>query len=503
MSTLKELRDIRIDKLNNLKKLGIDPYTAINKKNVNNIDLSEKFEEFDNKYVVVAGRIMAIRSHGKLAFIDVHDESGKVQLYIKEDSMSQPDYKSNEIGFSDLDLLDVGDFIEGHGTITKTTRGEISVAIKIIRVLSKSLRPIPDILQDTETRYRQRYVDMIVNPEVKKTMETRSVIVQTIRESLMKHGFLEVETPVLQPIYGGASAKPFITKHNALDSTYYLRISNELYLKRLIVGGFEKVFEFSRDFRNEGIDRSHNPEFTMLEFYWAYADYNDLMNLTEEILREVIMRVKGSLKFEYQGEMLDFTAPYKRITFRNIILEKTGVDVDKVTREELINEIKTRKLDIDMKKNPPMKDLLDEFYKETCRKYIIQPFFLLDYPAEMIPLAKKKFDNPSKIASMQLVCMGFEIIKAYNELNDPIDQFERMSKEQTAIDTGATEEAQPIDLDFIKALEIGMPPTAGWGMGIDRLCAFLLDQHTLKDVIIFPTLKPEQNKTTKDILEED
>jgi len=319
----------------------------------------------------------------------------------------------------------------------------------------------------------------------------------------MKYGFIEVETPVLQPIYGGASAKPFTTKHNALDSTYYLRISNELYLKRLIVGGFEKVFEFSRDFRNEGIDRGHNPEFTMLEFYWAYADYNDLMNLTEEIINDVIIKVKGSLQFEFEGQMLDFTAPYKRITFKDIILEKTGVDIDKITREDLIEEIKKRKLDIGLNKNPPIKDLLDEFYKETCRKGTTQPFFLLDYPAEMIPLAKKKFEDPTKIASMQLVCMGFEIIKAYNELNDPIDQYERMAEEQVAIDSGTSEEAQPIDLDFIKALEIGMPPTAGWGMGIDRLCAFLLNQHTLKDVIIFPTLKPEQNKTTKDVLDEE
>lgn len=494
MATLKELRDSRIEKLNKIKELGIDPYPAKSFKDTENQSIQDNFEKYENKDVIVAGRAMAVREHGQLAFIDLNDQTGKIQLYIKKENLQDADYKQSELNFDDLKLLDFGDFIEGHGKVTKTKRGEISVEVSKVRLLTKSLRPMPsawDGLTDIETRYRQRYVDMTVNPEVRKVFEQRTLIVSTIRNFLASKGFWEIETPILQPLYGGASARPFKTFHNSLGSDFYLRISNELYLKRAIAGGFEKVFEFARDFRNEGIDRSHNPEFTMLEFYWAYANYDDLMTLTEEMITEVLMKIHGSTKFMHNGIEIDFTVPYKRITFRDIILENTNVDIDTVTREEIIEEIKKRKLDIDLSKNPPLKDLLDEFYKETCRKYITQPIYLLDYPYEMIPLAKKKFENPSKIASFQLVSMGMELIKAYNELNDPIDQKERMQEEQKALDEGYSEEAHPIDYDFIRALEFGMPPTAGWGMGIDRFTSFILDKPTLKDVIMFPTLRPE------------
>jgi lysyl-tRNA synthetase class 2 len=272
----------------------------------------------------------------------------------------------------------------------------------------------------------------------------------------------------------------------------YLRISNELYLKRAVVAGFERVFEFARDFRNEGIDRSHNPEFTMLEFYWAYADYEDLMTLTEQLISEVLMATHGQLKITYQGQELDFTPPYERITLRDLVLRETSVDIEKVSKSQLIEEIKNRKLKIELKNDPPMKDLLDEFYKETCRVGIVPPIFLTDYPAEMIPLAKRKPNSPHLIASMQLVCAGFELIKAYNEVNDPIDQLERMQVEQAVLESGQSDEAQPVDYDFIRALEIGMPPTAGWGMGIDRFVSFLCDQPAIKDVILFPTLRPEE-----------
>jgi lysyl-tRNA synthetase class 2 len=362
-------------------------------------------------------------------------------------------------------------------------------------LLSKSLRPLPDVhdgFKDVEKRYRQRYIDLHINPQVKAHIELRSKVTEAMRQFMIGRGFIELETPVLQPLYGGGSARPFTTYHHKLESDLYLRISNELYLKRAVVAGFERVFEFARDFRNEGIDRSHNPEFTMLEFYWAYADYEDLMTLTEQLISEVLMATHGQLKITYQGQELDFTPPYERITLRDLVLRETSVDIEKVSKSQLIEEIKNRKLKIELKNDPPMKDLLDEFYKETCRVGIVAPIFLTDYPAEMIPLAKRKANSPHLIASMQLVCAGFELIKAYNEVNDPIDQLERMQVEQAVLESGQSDEAQPVDYDFIRALEIGMPPTAGWGMGIDRFVSFLCDQPAIKDVILFPTLRPEE-----------
>ena len=495
MATLKELRDIRIQKLQKLISLGVNPYSSKNYRDTRIEQIHRDFDKFSGKKVVVSGRVGSIREHGKICFIDITDQTGRIQLYIKKKNFTETvSYKDSEMNFGDINLLDSGDFVEAHGVVTKTRRGETSVEVYKLRLLTKSIRPLPtswEGLKDIETRYRQRYVDMVINKEVREIFEKRTIIINTIRNFLVERGFWEVETPTLQPIYGGASARPFKTYHNALGCDFYLRISDELYLKRAIVGGFEKVFEFAKDFRNEGIDKSHNPEFTMLEFYWAYADYEDLMRLTEEMITEVLMKIHGSTIFSYSGQKLDFTPPYKRITFRDIILENTGVDIDKVTLEEITNEIKKRGLDIDLSKNPPLKDLLDEFYKETCRPKITQPVFLLDYPYEMIPLAKRKDDDPSKIASFQLVSMGVELIKAYNELNDPIDQRERMLQEQHALDIGASEEAHPIDYDFIRALEYGMPPTAGWGMGIDRFVSFILDQPSLKDVIMFPTSRPE------------
>jgi lysyl-tRNA synthetase class 2 len=321
-------------------------------------------------------------------------------------------------------------------------------------LLSKSLRPLPDVhdgFKDVEKRYRQRYIDLHINPQVKAHIELRSKVTEAMRQFMIGRGFIELETPVLQPLYGGGSARPFTTYHHKLESDLYLRISNELYLKRAVVAGFERVFEFARDFRNEGIDRSHNPEFTMLEFYWAYADYEDLMTLTEQLISEVLMATHGQLKITYQGQELDFTPPYERITLRDLVLRETSVDIEKVSKSQLIEEIKNRKLKIELKN-----------------------------------------DSPHLIASMQLVCAGFELIKAYNEVNDPIDQLERMQVEQAVLESGQSDEAQPVDYDFIRALEIGMPPTAGWGMGIDRFVSFLCDQPAIKDVILFPTLRPEE-----------
>lgn len=503
MSTIKDLRNIRLDKLSKLKTLGINPYVSNSNRDTYIGDIRKNFDIKQNQEVTVAGRIISIRNHGKLTFMDIEDQTDKIQLYIKKDKLIPANYANSEVDYENLNLLDAGDFIESQGIVTKTRRGEISVESQKIRLLTKSLRPLPtswDGLRDIETRYRQRYADMAINKNVRDVFIKRTLIVDTIRNFLNNKGFIEIETPTLQPIYGGASARPFKTYHNALGHEFYLRISNELYLKKAIVGGFEKVYEFARDFRNEGIDKTHNPEFTMLEFYWAYANYEDLMKLVQDLMTEILIKIHGSTRFKFKGIELDFTPPYPRKTFKEVILENTGIDIDKATYQDIVDLIKQKKLDIDISNNPPLKDILDEFYKHTCRKKIIQPIYLIDYPYEMIPLAKRKEDDPTKIATFQLVCAGIEIVKAYNELNDPIDQKERMLQEQEFLDQQKSQEAHPIDYDFIRALEYGMPPTAGCGIGIDRLTLLVLDQENIKDVIMFPTTGPEDYSDEIDLI---
>lgn len=492
MATLIEYRNERLRKLNELKNLGVNSYPSQSRRTNKNLEILEKFYELEGSNVVVVGRIVAIRKLGKLIFLKIRDESGDLQLVWEKSelTLAKPDFANSQISLNEINLLDTGDFIEVSGEVFKTKTEEVSVKITQLRIISKSLRPLPtdyEGFSNIEQRYRQRYVDMNVNSEVRKDLILRSKVIETIRQFLIKNEFLEIETPVLQPLYGGASAKPFVTYHNKLESNFYLRISPELYLKRAIVGGFERVFEFARDFRNEGIDRSHNPEFTMLEFYWAYADYHDLMEFTTKMFHEVLLGVFGKKDFEYQGHVLDFSE-IKKVSFRDLILEKTGVDVQNISKESLLEEMKKR--NIDTPTNAPIKDLLDEFYKQTCRKEIIQPIYLLDYPAEMIPLAKRKSSNPNYIESFQLVCCGFELLKAYTELNDPIDQLERLSEDQKGLDEGTSEESMNVDHDFITALEYGMPPTGGLGLGIDRLVSFLANKPAIKDVIMFPTLRP-------------
>jgi lysyl-tRNA synthetase class 2 len=491
--SLQQIREFRINKLNQLKVLGFDPYTANVTKSKSNSELKSNYETLQGQKFFVAGRVLSIRSYGKLLFLDVADETDKIQCICMPNNVSsisdQNAYKYfsfDQIG----EFLDSGDFVEVYGELMTSKTGEISINTVNIRIITKALRPIPEELSNIEERYRQRYVDMQVNPAVKKVIETRSKVTQEIRNFLLEKDFVEVETPTLQPIYGGASARPFVTHHNSLDSDFYLRISNELYLKRMIVAGFERVFEFARDFRNEGMDRSHNPEFTMLEFYAAYLDYNDLMDMTQDMVQRCIRLTNNdSLMLEYQGQTLNFSN-IRRVTFRDIIFETTGFDIATASLEDVKSEIQRRNLDIDL--SLPKKDLLDEFYKETTRKNVVQPIFLMDYPYEMIPLAKRKFENPEYIASFQLVCCGFELVKAYNELNDPIDQYDRMAEDQSNQEAGLTEEAMMVDNDFIRALEYGMPPTAGWGMGIDRFVTFLTNQDSIKDTIAFPTLRPEE-----------
>lgn len=440
--------------------------------------------------VTVAGRIMLIRGHGKILFADLHDRTGKVQLFFEVNTLGD--------AFANTKLLDLGDIISASGMVFKTQAGEITIKISEFQILAKNIRPLPEKwhgLTDQEEKYRQRYVDLIVNPESRQVFLTRTKILSLMRQFLDNNGFLEVETPILQPVYGGASAKPFVTHHNLLDQEMYLRISDELYLKRLIVGGLEKVYEVSRDFRNEGVSRFHNPEFTQIEFYWAYVDYEVLMEFTEQLVSHVIKEIKGSTKLTFQGTELDFTPPFKRLTFRNAILNVTGIDIDNIKSEDqLVIELNNKGLKIEgLNEAIGLGAKFDALYKEHVRPTIIEPTFITDYPAEMIALAKRKEDEPHKIASFQLLAAGTELLKAYNELNDPKDQFERWSEEETLAKKGA-QNAMQMDLDYIRALEYGMPPTAGWGMGIDRFTQFLTDQPTIKDVILFPAMRNEEIK---------
>ena len=489
MPTIDDLKKIRKEKLEALQKQGIDPYPATVKREQTIVQA----RDMDGKSVAVVGRVTAIRGHGKIVFADVADGTGKMQIIWKQDELSSKE-------FSLVEFLDIGDFVETGGTVGKTQSGEISVFAKQLRIIAKSLRPLPEQwygFKDIEERYRQRYVDLIVNPAVREIFVTRTKVVQFLRAFLDRDGFLEVETPVLQPIYGGASAKPFVTHHNALDVDLYLRISDELYLKRLIAGGFEKVYEMSKDFRNEGIDRQHNPEFTMLEFYWAYADYEKLMQYTEKMISELVKTVKCSLKITYQGTELDFTPPWPRKSYHDVIKEFTGVDIDVANDEKkLLAAIKEKKIQLDLNGVIGYGALLDTLYKTAARPHLTGPMFLTDRPTAFVALAKRLPADPSKTASFQLLVAGKEILNAYNELNDPIDQEARW-RESEGLGQKGQSEHEVVDRDYIRALEYGMPPTAGWGMGIDRLVSLLTDQPNLKDVILFPTLKPENDTPIK------
>jgi len=481
---LNELQKQRLDKLEKIKSLGLNPYPQPNLSQKSSV--AQAREQMD-KSVEVAGRLMSLRGHGKILFADLHDQTGKIQLFFQEKILGEK--------MSQTKLLDLGDIVSICGEVFKTTAGEITINVYKFEILSKNLRPLPEKwhgLKDVEERYRQRYVDLIVNPETREVFKTRTRILTEMRRFLDDHGFMEVETPVLQPVYGGASAKPFVTHHNTLDMDMYLRISDELYLKRLIVGGFEKVYEVSRDFRNEGVSRFHNPEFTQIEFYWAYVDYEVLMEFTQDLVKNIIKTVKGDLKFSFQGTELDFSQPIERITFTDVIKKHTGINIDEIhTEEDFKQALKDKNLKVDMKGVVGLGACFDALYKEHVRPNIIGPAFICDYPAEMIALAKRKADNPAKISSFQLLICGTEFLKAYNELNDPKDQSDRWLDE-VALEKKGNETAMQFDSDYIRALEYGMPPTAGWGMGIDRFTQLLTDQSTIKDVILFPAMRNEE-----------
>ncbi len=483
-SRLEEIRQIRLVKLKKISALGVNPYPA--KFSKSKVDISKALGML-NKNTAVAGRIWRWREHGNVVFADLKDSSGQIQLMFIKQSLTA--------NWPVIKLLDVGDFLGVEGKIIKTQAGETTIDVSSFELLAKSLRALPDDwhgLKDVEERYRQRYVDLLLSDAVRQVFLTRTKIVSLLRQTLDKEGFIEVETPVLQSIYGGTLAKPFSTHHNALDSDFFLRISDELYLKRLIVGGLDRVYEISKDFRNEGIDRAHNPEFTMLEFYWAYADYEHLMQFTEKMLSELVKQIKGGYKFSYQGTELDFTPPWPRITYRQAILDKSGIDIDKANTEEKLNK-KINRNNIKLNFDGPTGygSLMDYLYKKTTRPHLIGPLFLIDRPTEFVSLAKRKPDDETKTASFQLLVCGDELLTSYNELNDPIDQAKRWRQSEELGKKGQ-DEHEEFDADYIRALEYGMPPTAGWGMGIDRLTAILTNQPSLKDTIFFPTLRPEK-----------
>ena len=496
MSNLSEQQIIRREKLAKIRELGINPYPA-ELFNISHTadDINKNFIE--NIKVVVAGRLMSRRIQGKASFAELMDSSGKIQVYFNRDEICPDDDKTK---YNDLykKLLDIGDIIGITGELFRTQVGEKTILVKDFKLLSKSLRPLPlpktdsqgktyDEFNDPEQRYRMRYLDLIVNQDIKETFIKRSKIVSSIRNFLTNLNYLEVETPILQPIAGGAAARPFITHHNALNIPLYLRIANELYLKRLIVGGYDGVFEFAKDFRNEGMDRTHNPEFTNLEFYVAYKDYNWMMKTTEKLLEKVAMDVNGRYELEFGDHIINFKGPYKKISILDSIKENTGYDLKNMSESETFNIAK--KLGIDVDETMGKGKLIDEIFSEKCESKYIQPTFIIDYPKEMSPLTKEHRKNPELTERFELLINGSEIANAYSELNDPIDQLERF-EDQLKLSEKGDKEAMFIDYDFIKSLEYGMPPSSGIGFGIDRLVMLLTNKKSIQEVIFFPQMKP-------------
>ncbi len=492
-STERDLIQNRIDKAERIRARGDEPYKYTFERSCTIGEARAAFElaeadtddpESIDVRVTVAGRLMAFRDQGKVAFADLSDETGKVQLFLRKNNLGDEAYEH-------LKDIDIGDFVGADGAMFRTRRGEVSVRAASYTILTKALRPLPEKwhgLTDVETRYRQRYLDLVANPEIRDVFRKRSTVISTLRAWLVGRGFLEVETPMLHHIPGGATARPFITHHNTYDRDFYLRVAPELHLKRLIVGGFEKVFEINRCFRNEGVDTKHNPEFTMMELYEAYQDYTGLMDETEEMLAHVIETVVGGLQFEYEGTAIDATRPWKRMTLFDAIREHAGIDLEphKDDRAEAARLAESAGCEVE----PGMGygKIVDEVMSERVKPVLAQPTFLYDYPLEISPLAKKKRDTPGLTERFQLFIAGLEMGNAFSELNDPVDQRERFEDQVRQREAG-DDEAQFLDEDFITALEVGMPPTAGLGVGIDRLTMLLTDSASIRDVILFPQLR--------------
>lgn len=504
---LSEQEIFRRESLNQLRELGIEPYPAdLYKVDAYSTDIKEKFtdEDITKRKVSIAGRIMSRRIMGKASFIELMDTKGRIQVYITRDDIC-PDEDKELYNTVFKKLLDIGDFVGITGFVFRTKMGEISVHAQSMTILAKSLKPLPvvktkdgvsyDTFTDPEMRHRQRYVDLIVNEHVRETFVKRTKMFNAMRSFFNQRGYLEVDTPVLQGIPGGAAARPFTTHHNALNMPLYLRIANELYLKRLIVGGFEGVYEFSRNFRNEGMDRTHNPEFTVMEIYVAYTDYNWMMEFTEQMLEYVALKVLGTTEAKVGDTVIDFKAPYKRITMIDSIKENTGFDVAEMNENEL-REV-CRKLGVEQDETMGKGKLIDEIFGEKCEGTYIQPTFIIDYPIEMSPLTKKHRTNPNLTERFELMVNGKELANAYSELNDPIDQRERF-QDQLKLSEKGDDEAMFIDHDFLRALEYGMPPTSGMGIGMDRLAMYLTGQNSIQEVLLFPQMRPEKSAKKDD-----
>lgn len=476
---------IRKEKVQQLQTEGCDPFSHVKyDTDAYSSDITENFEKTEGKTVSLAGRLMSKRGMGKVSFCDLHDHKGKIQLFTKIDVLGEEEYARWQ-------KLDIGDIVGVKGKVFRTKRGEISIQTEEYTLLAKALRPLPEKfhgLKDTDTRYRQRYLDLIVNPEVKDTFVKRSKIISAVREYLDEKDFLEVDTPVLNTIPGGAAARPFITHHNTLDMDMYLRIAPELYLKRLIVGGFEKVYEMGRLFRNEGMSVKHNPEFTTIELYQAYTDYKGMMELTENLIAFCCAKVRSSSVIDYQGTKIDLTPPFRRLTMYEAIKEETGIDFSGIMTRQDASKAAAEK-GIEVPESATRGDIVNKFFEIFCEDKLIQPTFICDYPVEISPLTKKKKDSPELTERFELFIGGREYANAYSELNDPVDQRERFAMQLEKRQEG-DEEANMMDEDFCQSLEYGMPPTGGLGIGIDRLIMLLTDSPSIRDVLLFPTMKP-------------
>ena len=509
---LSEQEILRREALSELRNLGIEPYPAAEfTTTAYSSEILADFEKFDGKEVILAGRLMGKRIMGKASFAELKDAEGRIQIYVSRDDISDDEEKTMyNVVFKKL--LDIGDFIGVRGTVFKTQVGEISVHIYGLTVLAKALKPLPivktdadgkthDAFSDPEQRYRRRYVDLTVNDHVKDTFIKRTKLFNAMRSFFNDKGYLEVETPVLQPIPGGAAARPFITHHNSLDIPLYMRIANELYLKRLIVGGFDGVYEFSKNFRNEGMDRTHNPEFTAMEIYVAYKDYNWMMNFTENLLEHCAIGVNGSSEATFGEHKINFKAPYARVTMTDSIKHFTGFDISGKSEAELFEAARTMGIDVDATMGKGK--LIDEIFGAKCEGNYIQPTFITDYPKEMSPLCKQHRDNPALTERFELMVCGKEVANAYSELNDPIDQRERFEDQMRLAEKGDDEATGTIDEDFLRALEYGMPPTSGLGIGMDRLMMFLTNNSSIQEVLFFPQMRPEKKQVQIELEDEE
>ena len=503
---LSEQEIVRRESLQKLIELGINPYPAeLFDVNNNSVNIKKNYTEGEETEVIIAGRLMSRRIMGKASFAEIQDSEGRIQIYVNRDEICEGEDKTmyNTVFKK---LLDIGDIIGIKGTVFITKVGEISVKVKELSVLTKSLRPLPlpkvdadgtihDAFTDPEKRYRQRYVDLVVNPHVKEAFIKRTKLTNSMRDFLNKKEYLEVETPILQPLYGGAAARPFKTHHNTLDMELYLRIANELYLKRLIVGGFDGVYEFSKDFRNEGMSRFHNPEFTQMELYVAYKDYTWMMDLVEEMVEKIAMDLHGKTEIQVGDNLINFQRPWKRYTMYEAIEHFTGIDISKMDEKTMTDTAK--KLGVSVDKSMGRGKLIDEIFGEKCEGQLIQPTFITDYPVEMSPLAKKHRKHEGLVERFEAICNGKEICNAFSELNDPIDQRARF-EEQLELGKRGDDEAMLLDEDFLRAIEYGMPPTAGLGIGIDRLSMIMTNSNSIQDVLFFPQMKAENKSNSEE-----